>query len=364
MPARLRRVTCISVLAGVSLLVGCERTVPVALGVSTSSTFVQAARLALEQELSGPGLPSIDTVLMVETTNRAAPAIERADSLASVPGMLAVVGHSNSSASLAAAPLYNDHGIVELSPTSSAVAYAQAGAYSFSLIPPDDRQGAFLARYVKQVLPGGGRVAVLYVNDDYGRGLRGAFSADLDPARYPVVVDLPHVEDDLQPTEINETASALASARPDVVVWLARGGTLGRYIDAIRKAAPGTPILGSDAVGAGGVADPDGPRWENVWHVAFVDMGAAAVQPFRRAYRERFGGEATGACALTYDAVRLLLAGIRSGVRTGAGMRAYLESLGRSRPAFQGITGPVAFDENGNVRRSYVMLPFGRPAPR
>jgi branched-chain amino acid transport system substrate-binding protein len=357
MPAKPPRIARAAVLAVAVLVSACGRPGSVVLGVSTNQVFVQAARLALEQELGGGGLPRIDTVLVVESTNRAAPAIERADSLVAVPGMVAVVGHSNSSASLAAAPLYNRHEVVELSPTSSAVAYAHVGAYSFSLLPPDDRQGEYLARYLEGALPGGGRVAVLYVNDDYGRGLHDALVADLDTTRFNIVVDLPHVEDDVQPAEIEETAASLAAERPDVVVWLARGAILDRYIDPIRAALPRVLIVGSDAVGARGVTMPDNPRWRGVRHVAFVDMDAAPLQPFRRAFRARFGVDATGACALTYDAVGVLLAGIRAGARTGPEMRSYLASLGRERPAYQGITGPIAFDEDGNVQRSYVMVP-------
>lgn len=364
MPAKRPWIGRIAILAVAVAATACGRSKPLVLGVSTSTSFVQAARMALEQELSQQGLPHIDTVLAVESTNRAAPAIERAESMVAVPGMIAVVGHSNSSASLAAAPVYNSHRVVELSPTSSAVAYAQAGDYSFSLIPPDDRQGAYLARYLMRMAPAGARVAVLYVNDDYGRGLHGALSANLDSALYPVVVDLPHVEDDVRQDEIAETAAALAAAHPDVVVWLARGVILDRYIDAIRKVLPQVPILGSDAVGASGSRTRASPRWRGVRCVAFVDMNAAALQPFREAYRDRFGVEPTGAGALTYDAVRLLLAGIRAGVRTGPEMRAYLESLGRSRPAFQGLTGPIAFDEKGTVRRQYMMVHLGETVSR
>ncbi|MEJ2184356.1 MAG: ABC transporter substrate-binding protein [Gemmatimonadota bacterium] len=339
MPAKPPRIARAAVLAVAVLVSACGRPGSVVLGVSTNQVFVQAARLALEQELGGGGLPRIDTVLVVESTNRAAPAIERADSLVAVPGMVAGVGQSTSSASLAAAPLYH------------------VGAYSFSLLPPDDRQGEYLARYLEGALPGGGRVAVLYVNDDYGRGLHDALVADLDTTRFNIVVDLPHVEDDVQPAEIEETAASLAAERPDVLVWLARGAILDRYIDPIRAALPRVLIVGSDAVGARGVTMPDNPRWRGVRHVAFVDMDAAPLQPFRRAFRARFGVDATGACALTYDAVGVLLAGIRAGARTGPEMRSYLASLGRERPAYQGITGPIAFDEDGNVQRSYVMVP-------
>ncbi len=92
----------------------------VAVGVSTSGPFLAAARMAFRDAVASGSVAGLD--------NDAASALQKADSLVSVPGMVAV-GHSNSQSSLAAAPVYNQHGIVELSPTSSASAFAEAGSF-------------------------------------------------------------------------------------------------------------------------------------------------------------------------------------------------------------------------------------------
>ena len=49
-------------------------------------------------------LPPLDTLMLVESTNRAALALGLADSLLARPGMVGMVGHSNSAASMAADP--------------------------------------------------------------------------------------------------------------------------------------------------------------------------------------------------------------------------------------------------------------------
>jgi hypothetical protein len=59
----------------------------------------------------------------------------------------------------------------------------------------------------------------------------------------------------------------------------------------------------------------------------------------------------------------MLLQATRDGARTGAEIRAWLESLGRERPAYEGITGPIRFDENGDVDRSYVLRPVLEAEP-
>jgi hypothetical protein len=62
--------------------------------------------------------------------------------------------------------------------------------------------------------------------------------------------------------------------------------------------------------------------------------------------------------------MRLLLSGVRAGAGSGEEMRAYLGSLGRERPPFPGLSGPVVFDSLGDVARPYTVLPLRRGAPR
>lgn len=353
---RLARPLVVLVAATAALQAGCRRVPPaVALGVASSSTYVDAARLAVAQELAQGPIRGFDTVMIEEGNNRAAPAIEAAERLVAVKGIVAVVGHSNSAASLATAPIYNGHGVVQIAPTASAVAYSEAGPFSFRLVPRDDRQGRFLAGYIGEMLPRGGRLAVFYVNDDYGRGLREAVLSNLDPVRFPVVVDLPHVEEDVQAAEIAYAAEALGVARPDVVVWLARGTVLDQFIGAIRAAVPEVPILGGDAT-ASAEGGPPGVTGGMVRFAAYLDMDRTeALRTFGRQFRERYGRDATAADALTYDATRLLMSGIRSGARSGEDLRAFLNSLGRARLPYPGITGEIAFDDQGDIDRSYVL---------
>ena len=335
---------------------GCEgRGGDPVLGISTNTSLVPAVRLALEESRAQGLKLRVDTLIIPEGTTQAAPAIAAAERLVGTPGIVAVVGHSNSAASLAAAPIYNRSRVVQLSPTSSAPAYSDAGPYSFRMVPPDDRQGAFLYRHLSETLPGGARLAVLHVNDDYGRGLRAAFTAALDTASFPVVLELPHAEDGTVETEVAHARDALAAARPDVVVWLGRAQVLDVYLTAIRDAVGAVPVVGGDAV----AALPEGgrdERWEGVRFVEFVDLeGTAEMRAFRGRFRSRFGREASGADALTYDAVRVLLAGLAAGATTGEELRGYLASLGRSRAAFEGLAGPVSFDENGDAEASYML---------
>lgn len=351
----------------VPLLFGaCEPRRGLVIGVASGESQVWAARLALEHDVaeSGP-FPSLDTVMVVDVGTRAEQAIEGAEGLVAVAGMVAVVGHANSATSLAAAPVYNGAGVVQVAPTTSSPMYSRAGPFSFRLVPPDDVQGGFLAAHLADRFDEGGRLAVLYVNDDYGRGLRASFLARVDSGRFSIVLDLPHTQEEVDERSVRQAGEALAETQPDAIVWLGRGQTLRAFMPGIHAALDSVTVLGGDAVATGWTPGPGDPLARGVEYAEFVDLeGSAAVRTFRRQLEHRFGVVARGPEVLAYDAMRLLLSGVRAGAGSGEEMRAYLGSLGRERPPFPGLSGPVVFDSLGDVARPYTVQPLRRGAPR
>ncbi|HZA97501.1 MAG TPA: ABC transporter substrate-binding protein, partial [Gemmatimonadales bacterium] len=91
----------------------------------------------------------------------------------------AVIGHLFSGPTLAAAPVYNGgpDPVAAISPSSSSPDVSTAGDYTFRICPSDLAHGAALARWVHDTL-GLERGAVLYLNDQYGRGVRQTFVRD------------------------------------------------------------------------------------------------------------------------------------------------------------------------------------------
>ncbi len=334
---------------------------PVALGIATGTATAEAAFMALKDaRTAGLDVP-VDTVVVYEATNLAAPAVRAADTLVSTPGIAAVMGHSNSAASLTAAPIYNQARVVQIAPHSTADLYSEAGPYSFRMVPPDRQQGRVLARFLAAESTGK-RVALSYVNDDYGRGLRASMLEALPGGTVDFVADLPHITA-ATPEMMRNTVLAIVDARPDVILWLGRINQLSVYLPELRDALGPVPVVGGDALNpAETLPDPD-RLFPPMHFVRLLDLTARPeTRRFAERFRERVGQDPTDAVALAYDAFSVLLAGVRAGARTGDEMRAYLMSLGRERPPFPGVTGPVEFDEHGDAARHYVMGRLTREA--
>src|ERR687895_2641792 len=88
----------------------------------------------------------------------------------------AVIGHLFSGPTLAAAPVYNGGSdpVPAISPSSSSPDISTAGDYTFRICPSDLAHGVALAKWVHDTL-GLQRGAMLYLNDQYGRGVRQMF---------------------------------------------------------------------------------------------------------------------------------------------------------------------------------------------
>ena len=324
------------------------------LGIAVGGDGIIGAEYAAADVNASGGIDGDSLRLRVMSTHDATGAqssIRIADSLAADPAVVAVVGHSNSAASLAASQIYNARHLPHVAPTSTAPLFSAAGPYSFRLVPDDRRQAEFLAAEVARA--GARRVAVVYVNDDYGRALQAAVRAGLARQGTPVVYETPYVESG-EPGRLESAARALANERPDLLVWLGRPPELELMLAELRSRAPTLPVIASDGVDAAQTYGRPA-HFPNVRFVRFVDPAApgAALASFRRRYRARTRRDLTTDAVLGYDATMLLATGMREGARTREALRAWLAGVGTTRPAYQGLSGPIAFDSAGDVVRPH-----------
>lgn len=86
-------------------------------------------------------------------------------------GVIAAIGAYNSTATEPASEIYNEAGIVHITPSSTAVRLTRKGFRRFFRTAfLDDRQGLFAARFMREVL-GVRRIGILHDNSTYAQGL-------------------------------------------------------------------------------------------------------------------------------------------------------------------------------------------------
>lgn len=352
-------------LGSVVIVGGCDRRAPYRIGVVLDADGVRAASLAAEEVNAAGGVGGHPIELRNiggGGSTRAKLALETAYSLASDKAILAVVGHTNSSASLAASQVYNARHIAQIAPTTTSPLYGDAGPYSFRLAASDVHQGMFLADQALRRTPRE-RVALVYVNDDYGRPLGKVVLAQLRAAGVEPVYDAPYAEEDTLP--VKEIASALVQARPDLLIWIGRAYDYARLQPLLAPALPRLEVIASDGFGGPALLADSLHQFDGIKYVRLVDLERpdSLLRKLRALYVRDGFGEPSDQAILSYDAVRLFAEALRQVGPNREAIRDWLSHVGRDAPPFPGMSGPIAFPAGGSRVPQYFLRRIGSPRP-
>ena len=290
---------------------------------------------------------------------------EQATLFADDPRVVAVVGHTGSRDALLGAVVYNAREVPQVVPNATSALLGQAGPWTFTLVPNDSIEGAFIADYALDSLQAR-RVSVLYLGDEYGMGLRDGVRSALQ-RRGTDVVDASMIPSDwclAQPAaELHSSIirAALRRALPDVVV-VTTGSLSGWCVaEEVQAVNPQAWILFGDGMDGARVI-PDLPLRILPERIRGVEFWAPGTDSLNRRFVERVQKEMhqppVASHALQYDAFMLLTAAIREVGPNRKAVRRWLESLGRTREPWQGVTGPIAF----NHPRSEILRMSGPTA--
>lgn len=345
------------------VLSACQTHEPARIGIVVSNDAVVAAEIAVRQVNASGGIQGRPLALRVVTgagSTRAGLALSAAEQLAGDQSVFGIVGHTNSSASLSAAQIYNARQVVQIAPTSSTPLLSLVGPYTFRLVPSDIHQARFLANEViaENARP---RTALYFVNDDYGHALHEELRTRLQRERVPIVFDSPYDhEEDLPNARV--LASRIAEGQAELLIWIGRSRQLQQLLPDLRQALPGIRILASDGVDEGLSRHNVGGILTGVRFVRLIDPDATL--PPLVDLRQSFAAAAPGVpltaeAALTYDAVMLLATSARVVGTRRDSVRDYLAGLGTRHAAYEGATGAIRFDENGDPQASYCLAEIG-----
>lgn len=253
--------------------------------------------------------------------------------------ILAVVGHVTSGAMMAAAPVY-EQGLAAIATTASSPDLSGISGWTFRVISSDSANGIDMAQFA--TARGFKRVAILYENNAYGRGLADAFRR----AYNGQIVALDPIPSDGR-SSLEPYVSYLRVKSPDLVFVAGTDASGRSFLQEARRQSLNSSYMGGDGwtplsldtaiaegVFVGAPFSAEDPR--------------AEAQAFVRAYRERYHEDPDGNAALGYDATMVLADAIENVGTSRSAIRDWLAGLATGEP-HAGVTGPIAFRESGDV---------------
>ncbi|HZI22154.1 MAG TPA: ABC transporter substrate-binding protein [Gemmatimonadales bacterium] len=324
------------------------------------ASMLRGAQLAVNQINARGGVRGRTLELRVaDDSGNEDTAVRVAGALYADPAVVAVVGHLASGTSLAAARVYGGGSdpVAMISPSASSPELSGISPWVFRVCPSDLQHGPELARYAWQAL-GARRAGIIYENDDYGRGVRSTFAAEFTHLGGTVVEADPYVATtaSLEPYLSRMRRGAGAGGGVDVLLLAGERPGAELALREMHSLGLSWPVLGGDALTG---IEADGPLAEGVRvSSAYLpdqrdDRNTTFIADYARAFPgQRPDHRGAGA----YDAVRLVARAAEVGGARRRGVRDYLAQVGHGRAAFQGVTGTIAFDGNGDVPGKTVVI--------
>lgn len=345
----------------VATVVGCSRDGPILVGLAgpfsqdRATSMLQAAELAVREINGRGGINGRPLQLVVfDDSANADVTLRVARELYDNRDVIAVVGHLTSSSTLAAAPVYGSgaNPIAQISPSASSPLITDAGPHTFRVCPSDLVHGSRLAEWARAEL-GAERAAILYQNDDYGRSVRATFASSFLELGGSIVSEDPFVD------EIPSFGPFLERVRQrggaDVLLVAGTGLSGSRISATLDTVGISIRIIAGD--GLVEIGQPTMAEGVVISAAYLPDRPGNRNGDFVRAYRAAYRNELPdyrGAGA--YDILYLLAQALETVGPDRGRIRDYLARVGRDIEPFEGVTGPIAFDENGDVPEKDVVI--------
>ncbi|MCL2243542.1 MAG: ABC transporter substrate-binding protein [Treponema sp.] len=264
-----------------------------------------------------------------------------------------MVGSSTSGPTQAISTLAQMNRVVLISPSATNVDVTKAGDYIFRACFIDPFQGVVGADFAYQTL-GSRRAAVLYdAGADYNTGLADAFKRQFRALGGQIAADEAYQTGDV---DFNAQVTRIRAANPDVVYLPNYYNDVSLQAKQLRDQGITCALVGGD--GWDGLIDNAGDEVLNgYWSSGFAsDTTDPKGVAFVRAFQSRFNRTASQFAALGYDAMMLILDGIKAA--NSFDPPAVKNAIARISGTY--VTGNIRFDANRDPIKGATILEIVR----
>jgi branched-chain amino acid transport system substrate-binding protein len=257
-------------------------------------------------------------------------------------GVVFVAGHYCSSTSIPASDVYQQEGMVEISPASTNPVLTERGLSNiFRLCGRDDQQGPAAAEFIAKRFADK-RIAIVHDNQAYSKGLADATKAKLNALGIHEVL-----YDTITPGERDYSAivTKLKAAQIDILYYGGYHSEAGLIVRQMREQGMSTRLIAGDALMTQEFWSITGPAGEGTMMSFSPDprknpQASDVVERFRKA-----GYEPEGYTLYTYATMQVFAQAVAQANATDASALAAALHKGK----FDTVLGPINFNAKGDV---------------
>ncbi|HBV88755.1 ABC transporter substrate-binding protein [Desulfosporosinus sp.] len=317
----------------------------------TGGTIKKAVELATEQVNEAGGING-KQVELIEADDKADPkeSASIANKFVADPTVLGVLANYTSSCTLAAAPVYNRVGLSHIAYGSTSPAVTAAGPFTYRDITTDAYDGEFVAQWT--IDEGYKKIAILYENDDYGKGLADVYNKKITELGAKAVMQEPYNLGETK--DFSAILTKLKNAGPDALFIAGQYNEAAMIVKQGKRLGITLPVFGSnglysDALIQLGGAEAEGIRVIGAFH-STADYPEAKA--FIDSYKTKWGQEPDIWAAFAYDAANIMFTAVKNAGEDRKKINDWLTTL----KDFKGATGITTFDQNGDCLKQPLKL--------
>lgn len=324
---------------------------PVVLGVSGPLTGANAQygaqwkdgfALALDQVHNEVGGRPLEYVFE-DSQSDPRQAVAIAQKFASDKRIVMELGDFSSPASMAASPIYQRAGLVQFGFTNSHPDFTKGGTFMWSSSLSQATEQPKLAEFAVTAL-GRRRLAVLYVNSDWGRTSKDLFGPAVTAAGGEVVASEAFIADerDFRPTLVR-----VRDAKPDALILIAYYGDAALIARQARDQGLTQPLICVSSVYSPKLLELGGAAVEGLYAQSPYSPAdpRPEVQGFIKTFNARYGRDPDAFNVYAYDAMMIAHAVVAKAMEAGPLTRgAVREAFTKVRDVPSVIFGRANFD--------------------
>ncbi len=296
-------------------------------------------------------------LLTEDTQGAAEAAVAVANKWITDPTFVAVPGFVFTGESAAVTPIFEKAQIPMMSPSATGADLCSGNSVFNRVVFQDAAQGEFAGKFIVNTL-GLKNVAILHDGLDYGKGIADKVKETVESLGGKVVD-----YEAITPGEADYTSvlNAVASTNPDIIYY---GGYVAELSVIINQKAQvglgNVPVFSDDGAYGSEILEKTGANGEGCYGTSSIPPKSDAKDAFDKAYQDKYGrvaGSKSSFAWFSYDVVNVLASKIKEVAKLDdAGNltinRADLVKAVRSTKGYQGITGEITCDANGECNAS------------
>ncbi|MDD3705543.1 MAG: ABC transporter substrate-binding protein [Clostridiaceae bacterium] len=258
--------------------------------------------------------------------------------------IVAVVGYWEPYITIPAAKIYNDAGLIMLSPAVSNNILTKKGyKYVFRNTLSDNEMGKQISAYIRT--KGYERAVVFYEDNDYGRGVAKSFENTFIETGAEIVDRATAFSNEIEFKKAYDKWTALDF---DVVFMVDSLPSAAIFLNQLRSADKDIPVYAADAIDLDNLPLTLGEAGEGLYVATTfnINQDRAETQKFIEAYRKKYGLEPDTWAVQGYDSIKLLAHAIGQAKSTDPDKLADVIHNIRN---WNGVIGNISFDAEGNM---------------